>query len=76
MPHTFSDEQLPDIKLVEKEITILDARGMIKNDIEFIRKHLVPVEWKPGMSMEQIAYAQGQKDLLIFIETKVVGRRT
>lgn len=74
MPNTSSDE-LPDIKLIEKEIIRLDARGLVKNDIEFIRKHIAPVEWKAGNSLEEMAYKQGQHDLLLFIETKVVGRR-
>ena len=74
MPSTSSDE-LPDIKLVEKEVVRLDSRGLITNDIEFIKKHIPPVEWKKGLSLEDIAYRQGQWDLLRFIEEKVAGRR-
>lgn len=72
--HTSSDD-IPDIKYIEKEVVRLDPRGLVKNDIEFIRSKLLPVEWRPGMTMEEIAYLQGKQDLLKFIEAKVVGRR-
>lgn len=58
-----------------KEVRILDPRGMIRNDIEFIRSKLLPVQWKKGATLEEIAYHQGQHDLLKFIEDKVIGRR-
>lgn len=68
-------DSLPDIKFVEKEVKVLDARGLVKNDIEYIRKYIQAVHWKPGITVEEMAYAQGQHDLLEFIETKVAGRR-
>ena len=74
-PPPTSLDEVPDIKVVEEEVVRLDPRGLIRNDIEFIRSKLQPVEWKAGMTMEEIAYRQGQQDLLKFIETKVVGRR-
>ena len=69
------DTSLPDIKLVEKEVVRLDSRGLITRDIEFIKKHISPVEWKKGMTLEEMAYRQGQWDLLRFIEERVAGRR-
>jgi len=74
MPPT-SITDIPDIKTVEVEVVRLDPRGLIRNDIEYIKSKIAPVEWKKGMSLEEIAYQQGQHDLLRFIETKVVGRR-
>lgn len=56
-------------------ITVLDPRGMIHTDIEFIRRHIPKVHWREGMTLEQVAYHQGQHDLLEFIATSVVGRR-
>lgn len=70
-----SSDDIPDIRYVEKEVVKLDPRGLVKNDIEFIRSKLQAVEWKPNMTMADIAYLQGKHDLLKFIETKVVGRR-
>lgn len=55
--------------------TVLDPRGMIRTDIAFIKQYIGEVHWKEGISLEDVAYAQGQHDLLKFIETKVVGRR-
>ena len=72
---TSLDNDIPDIRYIEKEVVKLDPRGLVKNDIEFIRSKLQAVEWKPNMTMAEIAYLQGKHDLLKFIETKVVGRR-
>lgn len=75
LPPPTSSVDIPDIKYVEKEVVRLDPRGLVKNDIAFIRSKLQPVEWKPDLTMAEIAYRQGQQDLLKFIEQKVVGRR-
>ena len=75
MPNTSSDKEIPTIVNVETEVVRLDPRGLIRNDIEFIRSRILPVEWKPGMTLEEVAFRQGQHELLRFIEQKVVGRR-
>jgi len=75
LPTPTSSDDIPDIRYVEKEVIKLDPRGLVKNDIEFIRSKLQQVEWKPNMTLADIAYQQGKQDLLKFIETKVVGRR-
>ena len=75
LPPPISSTDIPDVKLVETEVVRLDPRGLVKNDIAFIRSKLLPVEWKTDMTIEEIAYRQGQHDLLKFIEQKVVGRR-
>ena len=75
LPPPTSSVDIPDIKYIEKEVVRLDSRGLVKNDIAFIRSKLQPVEWRPGMTMEELAYLQGKQDLLKFIEQKVVGRR-
>ena len=75
LPTHISSDELPDIKYIEKEVVRLDPRGLVKNDIKFIRSKLLPVEWTTELTMAEIAYRQGQQDLLKFIESKVVGRR-
>lgn len=75
MPSTSSHE-LPDIIYVEKDEIKLDPRGLVRNDIAFIRKNLPVVRWYQGISLEEVAYNQGMHDCLKFIEEKVVGRRT
>jgi len=54
----------------------LDPRGLVRQDIAFIRSKLPRLGWQQGDTLEGIAYRQGQHDLLVFIETKVIGRRT
>ena len=75
LPPPTSSTDIPDVKVVETEVVRLDPRGLVRNDITFIRSKLLPVEWKANMTIEEIAYRQGQHDLLKFIEQKVVGRR-
>ena len=75
LPPPTSSTDIPDVRLIETEVVRLDPRGLIKNDIAFIKSKLLPVEWKADITMEEIAYRQGQQDLLKFIEQKVVGRR-
>lgn len=75
LPQDTSSADIPDIKIVETEVIKLDPRGLVRNDIEYIKSKLQDVHWKPGMTLEEIAYVQGQHDLLKFIETKVIGRR-
>ena len=62
-------------KEVIKEVEVRDPAGIMRNDILFIQKHMAPPQWTAGTTIEEVAYAQGQLDLLKFIEDKVVGRR-
>ena len=71
---TDDPDQVKDL-VKEKEVRVLDPRGMILNDIKFIRTKIPTLCWQKGMSLEELAYVQGQHDLLKFIETKVIGRR-
>ena len=60
----------------EKEVhKKLDPRGLVRNDLAFIRSKVPAPQWKPDTTIQQVAYAQGQQDLIVFIETRVVGRR-
>ena len=63
---------------VQKVITEerLDPRGLVRNDIKFLNSKVPPVSWKADTTIEEVAYAQGQQDLIRFIETRVIGRRT
>jgi hypothetical protein len=54
----------------------LDPRGMAPVDVKFIKQHTKPVSWKSGATLSEVAYQQGQADLIKFIEDKVIGRRT
>lgn len=74
--HSTSLDEIPDVVHVEKETIKLDPRGLVRNDIEFIKSKLPVVRWHKGISIEEIAYNQGMHDCLKFIEDKVVGRRT
>ena len=62
-------------EVVTEEVTRLDPRGMIRTDIQFIKRHLPDLGWVKGDTIEEVSYKQGQHDLLRFIEQKVVGRR-
>ena len=74
MPTTCSDE-FPEIKYIEKEVVKLDPRGLIRGDLDYIKKRLAPIAWQPGVTMEELAYRQGQHDIVKFIEDNMVGRR-
>jgi hypothetical protein len=67
----------PQVRVEVKTITEvqLNPRGLIRTDIDFIKKQLPTVHWKPGDSLQDVAYRQGQADLLHFIENTVIGRR-
>jgi hypothetical protein len=60
---------------VIKEVEVRDPSGLIHNDLAFLRKHTAKVQWKLGSTLDQLAYQQGQADVLNTIETKVIGRR-
>jgi len=61
---------------IERVITheIRDPSGLAARDIALVRRHISEVHWKPGLTLEQIAYAQGQEDLLRIIEQRVMGK--
>jgi hypothetical protein len=63
------------VKEVIKTVEVRDPTGLIRNDIAFLKKNTKHVHWKAGTTLEQIAYQQGQVDVINTIETKVVGRR-
>ena len=60
------------VKVLE---TKLDPHGLAKNDIATIEKGAVQMHWKKGDTIEDIAYRQGQQDLVKFIKIKLLGRR-
>lgn len=66
---------LPKTVEVEKTITIKDPSGLIKGDIEYIKKFFgKPIEYQDGITLEQVARKQGQLDVVRFIEKyKVEG---
>jgi hypothetical protein len=53
----------------------IDPRGFIHQDIKVIRKHLPRLGYQKGDTLEDVAYRQGYHDLLLYIETKIIGRR-
>ena len=62
---------------IERVVTheIRDPSGLAARDIALVRRHISEVHWKPGLTLEQIAYAQGQEDLLRIIEQRIMGKR-
>lgn len=53
---------------IEELLPKLDPRGLIKTDLLYFRNLINKVKWTPDTSIEEIAYAQGQHDVLDFIE--------
>ena len=63
------------IKEGTEEYPKLDPRGLVRNDVKYMRSKVPTPSWKPGATIQDIAYAQGQQDMITFIETRVIGRR-
>ena len=61
---------------IERVITheIRDPSGLAARDIAIVKRHVQEVHWKPGTTIEQVAYAQGLHDLLRIIEQRVMGK--
>ena len=61
---------------IERVITheIRDPSGLAARDIALVKRHISELHWKPGTTIEQVAYAQGQHDLLRIIEQRVMGK--
>ena len=61
---------------IERVVTneIRDPSGLAARDIALVRRHISELHWKPGTTIEQVAYAQGQHDLLRIIEQRVMGK--
>lgn len=68
------DSVRPPALVITNTIEKRDPSGLAKRDIDMVRRHIAEVHWKNGMSIEQVAYAQGQEDLLRIIEKKVMGK--
>lgn len=54
----------------------LDPRGLVMHDVAYMEKHLPQVHYKAGYTLDQVAYQQGQHDLLAFIKREIIGRGT
>jgi len=72
---TFWVEKLR-LPAIERVVTneIRDPSGLAARDIALVRRHISELHWKPGTTIEQVAYAQGQHDLLRIIEQRVMGK--
>ena len=68
------DSVRPPALVITNTIEKRDPSGLAKRDIDMVRRHIATVHWKPGLTLEQVAYAQGQEDLLRIIEQKVMGK--
>jgi hypothetical protein len=53
----------------------IDPRGFIPQDIKLIRQHLPRLGYQTGDTLEDVAYRQGFHDLLLYIETRIIGRK-
>ena len=59
----------------EEERVMLDPRGLVHNDMEYIKRHIPQPGYIEGDTLADVAYKQGMHDLIRFIETNVIGRR-
>ena len=64
----------PRVIVREKIEMVRDPRGLIMRDIDKVEKYVDGVEYKPGTSLDKIAYAQGQADTIRLFRTHI-GRR-
>lgn len=62
-------------KVVHKEVIIKCNHGLIQTDLERIKKVIDMSDYRVGDSLESVAYKQGQKDLIRFIETHLTRTR-
>lgn len=61
-------------QIIIKEVLVKDPNGFMPKDVEILKDHVKTVHWRQGMPIEQIAYQQGQVDLIRFIEEKLIKR--
>ena len=63
-------------KTIIKEVVVYekDPNGFIQNDMAWLKANVPIPHYKVGDSIEQVAYRQGQADLLRVIETRLIGR--
>lgn len=65
---------LPAPQVITKERIVKDPHGLIKRDIEVLRKYAGRGKYSVGDSLESVAYRQGQLDLIEMIEAKMVAK--
>jgi hypothetical protein len=53
----------------------LDPRGLVHHDLQYLRTLMPEPGWAKGKTLEEVAYEQGQLDLIKVIESRVIGRR-
>lgn len=70
--HTeFRDREV--IKTVEVEVIRHDPNGLVKRDIEQIATHVTTAGYQKGDTLADVAYKQGQNDVLRFLQKKFLG---
>jgi hypothetical protein len=58
--------------LSQDETNTIDPRGFIHKDIQILRKHLPRLGYAKGDTLEDIAYRQGQTDMIDHIERYII----
>lgn len=66
----------PRVVIQKERELVKDPRGLMHTDLEFIKRGTAGISWTPSTTIAEVAYAQGQADLIQFIERQVIGRRT
>ena len=57
----------------EIEVVLLDPNGIGRHHLERIKQLTPPPGYRKGMTLEEVAYAQGQVDQLRLIERVLFG---
>lgn len=62
-------------KIVTEKVTVTkhDPFGLVKQDIEDLEEVIPKVHFKTGDTLADVAYKQGQKDVLTFLKRKHLG---
>jgi hypothetical protein len=60
------------LQAAENNRDTIDPRGFIHKDIQILRKHLPRLGYTKGDTLEDIAYRQGQTDMIDRIERYII----
>lgn len=67
----FRDREV--IKTVEVEVIKHDPKGLVKRDIDQLDAHIAAAGYQKGDTLADVAYKQGQSDVLRFLKKTFLG---